>query len=152
MIILDGNVFYAEVKYDRSNQTVTLVKGHWWAFNGKSAWKSVGERWRNETSKWVGSNYLCYRCVNKFINDPFGYMPHEEQYITNPHDIILLNYDASLTKSVLKSKPVIASYELNYQRGRVIALGIYSEDIISNGRFDRYLDSLLLQYDIKIRD
>src|SRR5690348_17712377 len=28
MIILDGNVFYAEVKYDRSNQTVTLVKGH----------------------------------------------------------------------------------------------------------------------------
>jgi hypothetical protein len=34
----------------------------------------------------------------------------------------------------------------------VIALGIYSEDIISNGRFDRYLDSLLLQYDIKIRD
>jgi hypothetical protein len=152
MIILDGNVFYAEVKYDRSNQTVTLVKGHWWAFNGKSAWKSIGERWRNETSKWVGSNYLCYRCVNKFINDPFGYTPHEEQYITNPHDIILLNYDASLTKSVLKPKPVIASYELNYQRGRVIALGIYSEDIISNGRFDRYLDSLLLQYDIKIRD
>lgn len=152
MIILDGNVFYAEVKYDRSNQTVTLVKGHWWAFNGKSAWKNVGERWKNETSQWVGSNYLCYRCVNRFSNDPFGYIPHEEQYITNPHDIILLNYDASLSKSVLKSKPVIASYELNYQRGRVIALGIYSDDIISNGRFDRYLDSLLLQYDIKIRD
>ena len=152
MIILDGNVFFAQVKYDRSNQTVTLVKGHWWAFNGKSAWKSIGERWRNETSKWVGSNYLCYRCVNKFTNDPFGYTSHEEQYITNPHDIILLNYDASLTKSVLKSKPVIASYELNYQRGRVIALGIYSEDVLSNGRFDRYLDNLLLQYDVKIRD
>jgi hypothetical protein len=51
-----------------------------------------------------------------------------------------------------RSKPVIASYELSYQKGRTIALGIYSEDIISNGRFDRYLDSLLLQYDIKIRD
>jgi hypothetical protein len=153
MIILDGNVFYAEVKYDRSNQTVTLVKGHWWAFNGKSAWKSIGERWRNDTSKWVGSNYLCYRCVNKFTNDPFGYTPHEEQYITNPHDIILLNYDASSSNSIIsRLKPIIASYELNYQRGRVIALGIYSEDIISNGRFDRYLDSLLLQYDIKIRD
>ena len=152
MIILDGNVFFAQVKYDKSNQTVTLVKGHWWAFNGKSAWKSIGERWRNETSKWLGSNYLCYRCISRFSNDPFGYTPHEEQYITNPHDIILLNYDASLTKSVLKSKPVIASYELNYQRGRVIALGIYSEDVLSNGRFDRYLDSLLVQYDIKIRD
>jgi hypothetical protein len=130
MIILDGNVFFAQVKYDRSNQTVTLVKGHWWAFNGKSAWKSIGERWRNETSKWVGSNYLCYRCISRFSNDPFGYTSHEEQYITNPHDVILLNYDASLTKSALKSKPVIASYELNYQRGRVIALGIYSEDVL----------------------
>jgi hypothetical protein len=153
MIILDGNVFFAEVKYDRSNQTVTLVKGHWWAFNGKSAWKSVNERWAKETSTWVGSNYLCYRCVNKFTNDPFGYTPHEEQYVTNPHDIILLNYDASLSRSIMsRSKPVIASYELSYQKGRTIALGIYSEDIISNGRFDRYLDSLLLQYDIKISD
>jgi len=41
-MLLDGNVFYAEVKYDKSNQTVTLVKGHWWAFNGKSAWNSMG--------------------------------------------------------------------------------------------------------------
>jgi hypothetical protein len=52
MIILDGNVFYAEVKYDIKAQAVTLVQGHWWAFNGKSAWKSVGERWRNEI-EWV---------------------------------------------------------------------------------------------------
>jgi hypothetical protein len=62
-------------------------------------------------------------------------------------------YNASSSNSIISRLiPVIASYELNYQRGRVIALGIYSEDIISNGRFDRYLDSLLLQYDIKIRD
>jgi len=63
--------------------------------------------------------------------------------------LLFLNYDASLSRSISRSKPVIASYELSYQRGRTIALGIYSEDIISNGRFDRYLDSLLLQYDIK---
>ena len=34
-----------------------------WAYNGKTAWKSVNERWKNETEQWVGSNYLCYRCV-----------------------------------------------------------------------------------------
>ena len=28
MIILDGNVFYAEVKYDSNKDTITLVKGH----------------------------------------------------------------------------------------------------------------------------
>lgn len=153
MIILDGNVFYAEVKYDRNNPTITLAKGHGWAFNGKSAWKSIGERWANETSQWVGSNYLCYLCVGRFANDPFGYDPHEEQYITNPHDIILLNYNASLSNNVsLSTKPVIATYELNYQKGKVIALGIYSDDIISNGRFDRYLDSLLLQYNLRVKD
>jgi hypothetical protein len=153
MIILDGNVFYAQVKYDRNNQTITLVKGHGWAFNGKSAWKSVSERWTEETSQWVGSNYLCYQCVSRFSNDPFGYEPHEEQYITNPNDIILLNYNASLSNNFsLSTKPVVATYELNYQKGKVIALGIYSDDIISNGRFDRYLDSLLLQYNLRVKD
>jgi hypothetical protein len=152
MIILDGNVFFAQVKYDRNNQDVTLVKGHGWTFNGKSAWKSINERWKSETSQWVGSNYLCYKCVSRFVNDPFGYKPHEEQYITNPKDIVLLNYNASVPEYLFHKKPVIASYELNYKQGRVIALGIYSDDIISNGKFQRYLDSLLLQYDIKIPD
>jgi hypothetical protein len=33
MILLDGNVFYAQVGYDRSTQTITLINGHGWAFN-----------------------------------------------------------------------------------------------------------------------
>ncbi len=39
IILLDGNVFYAQVKYNSSTNLITLVKGHGWAFNGKSAWK-----------------------------------------------------------------------------------------------------------------
>jgi hypothetical protein len=152
MIILDGNVFYAEVRYDKNTQTVTLVKGHSWAFNGKSAWRSVSERWAKETSEWVGSNYLCYSCNIRFTNDPFEYRHHEEQYITNPHDIILMNYNASLSGYPIQTRPVIATYELNYQKGKVISLGIYSDDIISNGRFDRFFDSLLLQYASKVTD
>ena len=53
---------------------------------------------------------------------------------------------------LLFPKPVIATYELHYQNGTVIGLGIYTDDIISNARFDKYLDSLLLQYDIRTRD
>jgi hypothetical protein len=151
MILMDGNVFYAQVKYDRETDTITLIKGHNWAFNGKSAWKSVNERWANETSQWVGSNYISG--LSGFAHDPFGYRPHEEQYVTNPNDIILLNYNVSLPKYLQPAaKYVIATYELNYQRGKVIALGIYSDDIISNGKFDRYLDSLLLQYAPRLRD
>lgn len=133
-----------------------MVKGHWWAFNGKSAWKSIGERWKEQTAQWVGSNYLCYECVGKFENDPFGYRPHEEQYITNPRDIILLNYNASIVlfgdQHLMKSKPVVATYELNYGKGKVIALGIYSDDILLNDKFDIYLHNLLVQNGIIFGD
>src|ERR687888_585918 len=131
-------------------ENITLVKGHGWAFNGKSAWRSVAERWKEETSQWVGSNYLCYLCKITFANDPFEYTHHEEQFITNPNDKILLNYNASVldyydapSSSTLK-KPVIAAYELHYHNGKVIALGIYSDDVIVNSGFDKYFDRLLL--------
>ena len=37
MISMDGNVFFAEIKHDGVNKTIALIKGHRWAFNGKSA-------------------------------------------------------------------------------------------------------------------
>ena len=147
MILMDGNIFYAQVKYDRNTHMITLVKGHGWAFNGKSAWRSVRERWKNETSEWVGSNYLCYSCNVTFANNPFQYRHHEEQYLTNPKALILLNYNASITKKDSKPmKILIATYMLNYQRGKLIVLGIYSDDVITHDKFIRYFDSLLLQY------
>jgi hypothetical protein len=161
MIIMDGNVFYVEVAYDKATRTITLVKGHGWAYNGKSAWRSMGERWAEETEQWVGSNYLCYSCEITFANNPFGYRHHEEQYLTNPDDLILLNFNATIQSNSETSSMsdkndsdkqfVIATYELNYQKGKVIALGIYSDDIISEGSFDRYLDSLVLKYALRTK-
>lgn len=86
LVLMDANVFIAEVKYDRNTHTITLVKGHGWAYNRKSAWKSVGERWKNETSQWIGS--FCFSCYVTFANNPFQYKHHEEQYVTNPNDLV----------------------------------------------------------------
>jgi hypothetical protein len=149
MIILDGNVFYAEVKYDRNTDDITLVKGHSWAFNDESAWRSVNERWKNETAQWVGSNYISG--LSGFARNPFDYFPHEEQYVTNPNDIILLNYNATSRANTFNKTTglVVATYELNYLRGKVIAIGLYSDDIITNGSFDRYLDNLILHYALR---
>jgi len=143
MILLDGNIFYAEVRYNDNNNTISLVKGHGWAYNGKTAWRNIDERWKNETEQWVGSNYLCYRCVKEFKNNPFNYTSHEEQYITNPKDIILLNYNPILLPYMPKSNVAIATYELNYGKGKVISLGIYSDDIIHNANFVRFFINLL---------
>jgi hypothetical protein len=63
-----------------------------------------------------------------------------------------MNYNASLAGHPIQMQPVIATYELNYQKGRVIALGIYSDDILGNGRVDRFFDSLLLQCASKVID
>jgi hypothetical protein len=147
LVLMDGNVFIAEVKYDRNTHIITLVKGHGWAYNGKSAWRSVGERWKNETSQWIGSNSYCFSCYVTFANDPFQYKHHEEQYVTNPNDAILLNYHASTSvKQPKMAELLIATYELNYNKGKVIALGIYSDDIIANPKFNKYFDSLLVKY------
>jgi hypothetical protein len=154
LIVLDGNAFFAQIKYNSNTDIITLVKGHGWAFNGESAWRSVNERWRKETSQWLGSNYLCYSCKITFLNNPFGYKHHEEQYLTNPNDMILMNYNA-VVMSTKKyhppiAKPVIATYQLNHQKGRVIVLGIYSDDVISNGNFDKFFDGLLLQHTLSL--
>jgi len=148
LIALDGGLFYAEVKYDKRTQTVTLVKGHGWTFNGKSAWKSVNERWKKDASDWLGSNYLCYLCKIMFLNNPFRYNHHEEQYLTNKKDLTLMNYDADFMPERYHppiAKPEIATYQLNYQKGKVIVLGLYSDDIMSNAKFDKFFDRLLLQ-------
>ena len=153
MILLDGNVFYAEVKYDRKAHVITLVKGHSWAFDGKSAWPSVQERWANETSEWVGSNYLC--CFGddiRFANNPFGVIHNEEQYITNPNTKILLNYNATENESNPRDF-IIATYELDYKKGKVIALGLYTDDLLFyNERFKRFFDSLMFQYALGINE
>jgi N,N-dimethylformamidase beta subunit-like, C-terminal len=203
LFLLDANVFYAKVSYDKKNDVITLVKGHGWAFNGKSAWRSVNETWANETSEWVGSNFYkrCRPCDFIFDNNPFNYMPHEEQYITNPKAIKLLDYNA--LELVYKNKTAqlehnntqllnyyhkiiaarsnsslpqfsnnnisflseyyntlllnnsnasntrrvpIAAYELDYHKGKVVAMGIYAEDIILDHKFNQFFDSLMLKY------
>jgi N,N-dimethylformamidase beta subunit-like protein len=151
LVVLDGNAFFAQVNYNSNTRIITLIKGHGWAFNGKSAWRSVNERWRKETSQWLGSNYLRYSCKITFLSNPFGYKHHEEEYLTNPNDMILMNYNA-VVMSTKKyhppvARPVIATYQLNYQKGSVI-VRLYSDDVISNSKFDKFLDGLLLQHSL----
>jgi hypothetical protein len=62
----------------------------------------------------------------------------------------VLNYKAAITSHLIQIKPVIATYELNYKKGKVVALRVYSDDMISNTEFDRFFDSLLLKYARKV--
>ncbi|HXX96688.1 MAG TPA: hypothetical protein VEL11_06180 [Candidatus Bathyarchaeia archaeon] len=62
-----------------------------------------------------------------------------------------MNYNASLLHYPIPSlRPIIVTYELNYQKGRVISLGIYSDDIITNESFENILT--ILYYNILFRN
>jgi hypothetical protein len=149
LFLLDGNVFYAEVSYNKNTNTISLVKGHEWASNGKTAWPSVQERWAHKTSKWIGSNYLC--CSGDkiiFNNNPFGIKQIEEQHVTNPRAKILLDYNAT-EKTSNPRNFVIATYELDYKKGKVIVLGLFTDYFEGNDRFWRFIDSLFYQYALR---
>jgi hypothetical protein len=148
LILLNGNVLYTEVNYDEDSKMLTFVKGHGFAFDGKSAQKSINdtwdERWKDETRRWVGSNYLCcYDSKIIFRNDPFGITHNEEQHVTSHNAKILIDYNA--TKN--QKEASIATYLLEYKKGKVIGLGIWTDDkLLKNERFFRLLDSLFFQY------
>ena len=44
LMLLAGNIFYGEVQYDEETNTVKFVKGHGFAFNGETVWRSDKER------------------------------------------------------------------------------------------------------------
>jgi hypothetical protein len=134
LIILTGNVFYTEVKYDNQTNSITLVDGHGFQFDGKTARKSVHERWEKETRQWLGSNfypiYHWKKDYHHLYNNPFnftGKQGGEEQYYdkNNPDIRILLDYKSS------DPRYPIATYELKYGKGKSIVIGLAGEDILA---------------------
>jgi N,N-dimethylformamidase beta subunit-like protein/Big-like domain-containing protein len=146
IIFVDANVFIAEVDYNKNNHKITLVKGHNWEFDGKSAAKGVGERWFNENKEWVGSNFLVSGLRDKisFLNNHFNYTHFEENYVNNPQNKILIDYDVVVPKNSVYTGFRVASYELSYGKGKVIMTGLYGQNLISNKSFLKMLDSWIL--------
>ena len=150
IVFIDGNVFYAQVLYNPDMHTVTLLSGHDWKFNGKFAEKNVRERWLNENKDWMGSNFL-WSGINAgtvFTDNPFNYTHFEENYISNPDDHIIYDYHAVIPPELVEAnsintKPQIATYSLEYGKGKVIMLGIYGQHLLGNPAFTRFLDDLI---------
>jgi hypothetical protein len=151
IVLLDSNIFYAEIKYDQEKCETSLVHGHDWKFDGRSAMKSVHEGFYNESKEWVGGNFL-YADIEDavlFANNPFNYTHFEENYVNNPNATIMLDYKAQLPTLVVKDNDVgvplkIATYELKYGEGKVIMMGLYSQNLFENTKFISYFQDIIL--------
>ena len=169
VILLNGNVFYAQVLFNKESCTVTLVKGHDWEFDGTSVRKSVSERYQDENNSWFGSNFIVNDINDKvvFENNPFNYTHFEENYVSNSKAKILLDYKAKFQQvastpdknpwvigGLLKnqSNPEvtfdkekrIVTYELPSGTGKVISMGLYSQNIESNSALLNYFEKIIL--------
>jgi hypothetical protein len=147
ILFMDANPFIAEVNYNKDKNTVTLVKGHGWDFDGKSVRKSDPERWFNETKEWVGSNFV-NRPISAniyFLNNPFNYTHFEDNYVNNPHIVTLFDYEARFPgDKVYTNDTRIAAYSLNNGEGKVVMLGIYAEKVLNNRAFLDFFNSVIL--------
>jgi hypothetical protein len=153
IVFNDANILTTEVKYNESADTITLVKGHDWQYNGKTAWPSVRERWPNDTREWVGSNFLQDPTKDNvtFSRDYFGYKHAEEQYATNPKDKIILDFGAQVispieaeTNGGAGTHPTVAIYELDHLKGKVIMIGIFGHKLVKNNEFLDFYDNAII--------
>ena len=127
------------IEYDSINNKISLVKGHSWSFDGEKAWRDIKERWADENTEWVGSNYCGNNCHVTFNNNPFSYTHHEEQYITNPNVKILIDYQAQSPYNFL-----IAAYELKYGLGKVVSFGIFGDDVFEDNNILSFYEDIIL--------
>jgi hypothetical protein len=145
IVFTEANILYAEVSYNKSSDSISLVSGHDWKFDGNSATNGLSERWLDENKEWMGSNFLDIPSWEKvyFRNNPFNYNHTEEQYVTNPDAKILLNYEAyNLTDNYQNA--IVATYVMNYGKGKVVNLGIWGHTLTHNEKFLTYFDTVII--------
>lgn len=151
IVFADANILFAEVSYNKSLDSISLVKGHNWKFDGKTAKDSIGERWLDENKEWMGSNFLDIpSSINlKFRYNPFNYTHTEEQYVTNPNAKILIDYQVYNIppRSLIKfPNPTVATYEMDYGKGKIINLGIWGHTLTDNTAFLNYIDNKIIPF------
>ena len=139
-----SNLFTVEVTYSEQTNSIRFVKGHDWEFDGKIARPSAAERWVDETRDWAGSNFLTDPVFIPitYPDNPFDYKHIEEQYVSNPNDIILLDHQAKYPKDH-KFNPTVASYELNHEKGKVISSSIWGSSVRTDPNLWSFYENII---------
>jgi hypothetical protein len=159
LIFMDATNFFAEVRFYPQTNHLALVKGHGWGFDGKKVWHDVRERWSQESTNWIASNFCCFgygrrydgalligtNVISLSLQAKFGpkvfqsYKGHEENRITNSSFTEILAQWVQLDST---SQNPVAAYSHRFMHGTVIHIGIMSSDVIS---FDRSVQFFLIR-------
>jgi hypothetical protein len=157
IVFNDANIFTVEVRYNSGTNTVTLVRGHGWAYDGNSVWRAESERWLNENQQWVGSNFIEIPANENitFSNNPFDYDHSEEQIVTNPNAMIIFDFGViehtqyEIGEQIDKEQHFpnfgkVAAYEMNSGKGKVVNIGIFAHKLKDNEAFLNFYEEEIL--------
>jgi hypothetical protein len=159
LIFVDATNFFAEVRYYSQTNHLALVKGHGWGFDGKKVWHDVRERWSQESTNWVASNFCCFgygrrydgaflvgaNVISRELQEKFGskvflsYHGHEENRVTNNTFTEILAQWSQLDTG---SHSLVAAYIHRYRHGTVIHIGVMASDVIS---YDKSVQFFLIR-------
>jgi hypothetical protein len=80
-----------------------------------------------------------------FTNNPFNYKHFEEEFANNPNDKIIIDYGIKYPKywKRITDNPV-ATYTLNYGKGRVITIGLTARHLAHNERSLNFFDDQII--------
>ena len=77
LVVMEGNRLYAEVSYNKTNDSITLVKGHNWEFvDGKGATRNINERWLMKVKSGREAIILMSLVVRKYISEIIHLITH----------------------------------------------------------------------------
>jgi len=151
LVMVSSDSLEVRVHYYNATAHEALVKGHGWAFNGKSAWPSVSIPWDADSVTWIASTHCCLHLLRPGgatvnASNPIGgalqsyfgnkvftsYVAHEENFIRNTSHTSVIASFGNL------SGHVIAAYIHQYRRGDVVSLGVFGDDIIAGDSSAQY--------------
>jgi len=117
-----------------------------------------GEYWKSTTQQWFGSNSDAAPDISNYAYlgttlgyNPFGYPvpPNtsgvENQYRSNSNDVVLVDYEASVSPSSNYLGP-ISTYYLDSGSGRCLVFGIFTDVVQPNPVFLSFFDQIFQDY------
>ncbi len=95
-----------------------------------------------------GKQFLRYsgKCSFALKNNPFNYTHAEDAYIANPNAKILIDYGLYNIPRASGDYlgAIVAAYEMNSGKGKVIHTGIWGHTIVTNKEFIDYFKNVII--------
>jgi hypothetical protein len=143
LIVMGGDAFQVHVYYNPKDHYETYVLGHGYAYNNKTAWRTVPLVLGFDLERFTGGVDCCFRLgsysgalLNKgntvgaalaavYGNIVFkSYTPHEEDSVRN------FSYTSIIGVFRNSSGTVVASYVHRYGKGYVVCFCVFADDVI----------------------